>query len=85
MTPRKPKRGKGNDDPAEKAIVSYYTRVTFEFSHVPPGVEDVSKVARSWLEAQKLYAVDDVLEDFLRGWTDGQTDFNGLVHRNLVI
>jgi hypothetical protein len=57
--------------------VSYYTRVTFEFSDEPPSVEDVSKTAQSWLVAQNLYAVDDVIKDLVRGWTEGQTDFNG--------
>ncbi len=63
--------------------MSYYTRVTFDFSGEPPSVDDVSKAARPWLAAQNLYAVDDVLEDFRRGWTEGQTDFNGLVSQDI--
>ncbi|WP_437187455.1 hypothetical protein SH668x_000851 [Planctomicrobium sp. SH668] len=63
--------------------MSYYTCVKFEFSDEPPAVNDVGKVARSWLAAQNRYAVDDVLEDFLRGWTEGQTDFNGLASQDV--
>jgi hypothetical protein len=63
--------------------VSDYTRVTFEFSDEPPEADEVSNVARSWLAAQNLYEVDDVLEDFVRGWTEGQTDFNGLVSQDI--
>ena len=40
-------------------------------------------MARSWLVAQNLYAVEDVLDDFLRGWAEGQTDFNGLVSQDI--
>jgi hypothetical protein len=63
--------------------LSYYTRATFAFSEEPPVVDDVAKVARSWLVAQNLYAVEDVLEDFRRGWMEGQTDFNGLVSQDI--
>jgi len=63
--------------------MSYYTHVTFEFSDEPPSAEDVSKVARSWLTAQNLYAVDDVIVLLLRGWTTGQTDFKGLVSQDI--
>ena len=63
--------------------MSYYTRVTFEFSDEPPIVDNVARIAQSWLVAQNLYAVEDVLEDFRRGWTEGQTDFNGLVSQDI--
>ena len=63
--------------------MSYYTHVTFDFSDEPPTSGDVSKVARSWLTDQNLYAVDDVLEDFLRGWTEGETDFKGLMSQDI--
>jgi hypothetical protein len=63
--------------------VSYYTRITFDFSDVPPGAEEASTVVRSWLMAQNLYAVDDVLADFLRGWTDGYTEFSDLVSQDI--
>ena len=46
-------------------------------------MDGVSKVARSWLAAQNLYAVDDVLEDLIRGWNEGQTEFNGLVSQDI--
>ena len=63
--------------------MSYYTRVTFEFSDTPPSVEDVAKIAHSWLVAQNCYGVEDVIEDFLRGWAEGRTDFKGLVCRDV--
>lgn len=63
--------------------MSYYTQVNFQFSDEPPGADDVARVARQWLEAQKLYDVESVLEDILRGWTEGQTDFNGLVCQDI--
>ena len=63
--------------------MSYYTRVTFEFSDEPPVLDEVSRVARSWLVAQNLYAVEDVLVDFLRGWAKGHTDFKGLVSQDI--
>ena len=63
--------------------MSYYTRVTIEFSDEPPPTDDASQVARAWLAAQNVYAVDDVLADFLGGWTEGQTDFNGLVSQDV--
>jgi len=65
------------------ATVSYYTRVTFEFSDDPPSVADVSKIVKSWLETQKFYAVEDVLGDFVRGWTKGQVDFSDLVSQDI--
>jgi hypothetical protein len=60
--------------------LSYYTRVTFAFSEVePPGVDDVSKIARAWLEAhQDYYAVDAVLGTFLDGWATGEALFKGI-------
>ena len=58
--------------------MSYYTRVTFEFSDAPPDIDEIASAARSWLTDQELYAVDDVLEDLLRAWTDGETDFTDL-------
>ena len=63
--------------------MSYYTRVSFEFSDEPPTADEVSPIVRSWLQAQNLYAVDDVLSDFVRGWTESQTDFNGLVSQDI--
>jgi hypothetical protein len=58
--------------------LSYLTRVTFDFSDEPPAIADVSTTARAWLVAQNLYAVEDVLEDFLRGWSEGRTEFSDL-------
>ena len=69
--------------PGREKPLSYYTRVTFEFSDEPPEVDAVSAVARLWLVAQNLYAVDDVLADFNRGWTEGQTEFKGLVSQDV--
>jgi hypothetical protein len=59
--------------------VSYYTRVTIEFSADPPGVDEALTAARAWLVAQRAYAVDAVLSDLRRGWTEGQTEFSDLV------
>lgn len=58
--------------------MSYYTHVTFDFSDFPPPAEVVSPVVRAWLMKKKNYAAEDVLEDFLRGWTESETDFNKL-------
>jgi hypothetical protein len=63
--------------------MSYYTRVTLEFSDEPPSVDDVSATAMEWLSAQNLYAVEDVLKDFRRGWSEGYTEFNGLVSQDI--
>jgi hypothetical protein len=63
--------------------VSYTTRVTFAFSDERPLESDVSEIARSWLVSQNLYAVEDVLSDFLHGWTEGQTDFQDLVSQDI--
>ncbi len=63
--------------------MSYYTHVRFEFSDEPPNASEVAKIARSWLSAQNLYAVEDVLSDFARGWSEGQADFNDLVSKDI--
>lgn len=63
--------------------MSYYTQVNFQFSDEPPSVDDVERVIRPWLAAQNIYAVEPVLEDFRRGWTEGQTDFNGLMSHDI--
>jgi hypothetical protein len=63
--------------------VSYYTRVTFEFSEEPPPADHVSPIVEGWLASRNLYAVKDVLADFLRGWTEGQTDFSDLVSQDV--
>jgi hypothetical protein len=62
--------------------MSYYTHVRFEFSEEPP-VDKMSHAARAWLTAQNLYSVDDVMEDLVRGWNEGQTDFKGLVSEDI--
>ncbi len=72
--------------------MSYYTRVTFEFSGEPPGVDGVSEAVRAWLLSQnrKLsqngvahYGVEDFLGDFLRGWSEGETVFNKIYSVNI--
>jgi len=63
--------------------LSYFTRVTFEFSGEPPGVDEASTTVRAWLLAQNLYAVEDVLQDFRRGWTEGHADFSDLVSQDI--
>jgi hypothetical protein len=60
-------------------MMSYYTKVNFAFSEDPPSVEDVTKPLCTYLDAQKIYATNDICEDFICGWTKGETDFNGLV------
>ena len=59
--------------------MSYYTRVRIELSDASSAVDEVASIVRSWLTAQRVYAVEDVLEDFRRGWIQGETDFNNLV------
>jgi hypothetical protein len=63
--------------------LSYYTRVTFEFSEEPPRVDEVSTIVRAWLLAQNLYSVEHVLQDFRRGWSEGHTDFSDLVSQDI--
>jgi hypothetical protein len=63
--------------------MSYYTRVTFEFSDEPPPVESASQAVRAYLQPLNVYAVDYVLEDFRKGWTEGSTEFNGLVAQDV--
>lgn len=63
--------------------MSYDTRVTFESSEAPPGRDEVATVVRPWLTAQRIYAVEYVLEDFLRGWTEGHTVFQDLIHNDI--
>jgi hypothetical protein len=63
--------------------MSYYSRVTFEFSDEPPAIDNVANIARSWLSEQNLYAVDDVVEDLRRGWSEGHTDFCDLVSQDI--
>ena len=62
--------------------MSYTTRVMFEFSDEVPS-DAVTAAARAYLDRQNLYAVDDVLQDLLRGWDSGSTEFNGLVVKDI--
>ena len=63
--------------------MSYYTRVTFEFSEEPPNADEVSKTVRDWLIAQGGCAVEAILEDFQRGWDEGTTEFSDLVSHDV--
>ena len=58
--------------------MSYYTHVEFEFSDEPPAIDIVLAAARTYLEAQNLYAVDAVLSDLRTAWEQGSADFSDL-------
>ncbi len=62
--------------------MSYYTRVTFDFTDEPP-TNRVAETACQWLTAQNCYAVEDHLEDFLRGWTEGATELKGFLSQEM--
>ena len=56
--------------------MSYHTHVDFQFSDELPPIESVLERARGHLEAQGIYAVDDLLEDLKVGFEEGGCLFN---------
>ncbi len=62
--------------------MSYYTNVEIRFSGETPPFAAMAECVRTFFDS-KRYAIDDIVSDIEREWTNGRFTVNGLAHLDL--